>query len=71
MLVVLAGYGYDGMDKSTIEASLPGMQLLMSWIPAIFAFAGAALMVFYPLTSKENQQIGDELIQRRSDLITA
>ncbi len=71
VLVVLAGYGYDGMDKSTIEASLPGMQLLMSWIPAIFAFAGAALMIFYPLTSKENQQIGDELIQRRSDLITA
>jgi GPH family glycoside/pentoside/hexuronide:cation symporter len=71
VLVVLAGYGYDGMDKSTIEASLPGMQLLMSWIPAIFSFAGAALMVFYPLTSKENQQIGDELIQRRSDLITA
>ena len=28
VLVVLAGYGYNGMDKSTIEASLPGMQLL-------------------------------------------
>ncbi|TYK66407.1 MFS transporter [Colwellia echini] len=65
VLVVLAGYGYDGMDKSTIEASLPGMQLLMSWIPAAFAFAGAALMIFYPLTSKDNQQIGDELIERR------
>ncbi len=70
VLVVLAGYGYDGMDKSTIEASLPGMQLLMSWIPAAFAFAGAALMVFYPLTSKQNQQIGDELIQRREPLVT-
>lgn len=71
VLIVLAGYGYDGMDKSTIEMSLPGMQLLMSWIPAAFAFAGAALMVFYPLTSKENQQIGNELIQRRSGLTTA
>lgn len=70
VLVVLAGYGYDGMDKSTIEASLPGMQLLMSWIPATFAFAGAAVMIFYPLTSKENQQIGEELIQRRAQLIT-
>jgi len=71
VLVVLAGYGYDGMDKSTIETSLPGMQLLMSWIPAAFAFAGAALMFFYPLTSKENQQIGNELIERRSGLTTA
>jgi len=71
VLVVLAGYGYDGMDKTTIEASLPGMQLLMSWIPAAFAFAGAALMLLYPLSSKENQKIGDELMQRRADLVTA
>ena len=70
VLVVLASYGYDGMDKSTIEASLPGMQLLMSWIPAVFAFAGAALMIFYPLSSKQNQQIGDQLMQRRADLVT-
>lgn len=68
---MLAGYGYDGMDKATIEASLPGMQLLMSWIPAAFAFVGAGLMVFYPLTSKHNQQISNELIQRRADLSTA
>lgn len=68
VLVVLAGYGYNGMDKSTIEASLPGMQLLMSWIPAAFAFAGAALMIFYPLTTKDNQKIGDDLEQRRASL---
>jgi Na+/melibiose symporter-like transporter len=66
VLVVLANYGYDGMDKSTIEASLPGMQLLMSWIPAIFAFAGAALMLLYPLTTKQSQKIGDDLSQRRT-----
>jgi GPH family glycoside/pentoside/hexuronide:cation symporter len=71
VLVVLSGYGYDGMDKSTIEASLPGMQLLMSWIPAAFAFLGAALMIFYPLTSIQNKQIGDELIQRRATVVTA
>ena len=70
VLVVLASYGYDGMDKATIEASLPGMQLLMSWIPAAFAFAGAALMMFYPLSCKQNQQIGNELIQRRAELVT-
>ncbi|KGJ96308.1 MFS transporter [Colwellia psychrerythraea] len=71
VLVVLASYGYDGMDKATIEATLPGMQLLMSWIPAAFAFAGAALMMLYPLSCKQNQQIGDELIQRRADLVAA
>ena len=66
VLVVLAGYGYDGMDKSTIEASLPGMQLLMSWIPAAFAFAGAALMLIYPLSSTNNKQISDDLTKRRA-----
>ncbi|MGJ8690872.1 MAG: MFS transporter [Thalassotalea sp.] len=66
VLVVLAGYGYNGMDKTTIAASLPGMQLLMSWIPAAFAFAGAALMLIYPLTSKNNADISNELIKRRA-----
>jgi Na+/melibiose symporter-like transporter len=66
VLVVLAGYGYDGMDKTTIEAALPGMQLLMSWIPAAFAFLAAIMMIFYPLSCKQNQQIGDELIARRA-----
>jgi len=65
VLVVLASYGYDGMDASTIENSLPGMQILMSWIPAAFAFIAAGLMCFYPLTSTENQQIGLELQERR------
>jgi len=69
VLIVLASYGYDGMDKTTIENSLPGMQLLMSWIPAGFAFAGALLMIFYPLTSKDNQQITEQLDQRRAALV--
>lgn len=68
VLVVLANYGYNGMDKSTIEGALPGMQLLMSWIPAAFAFAGATLMVFYPLSSHKNQQISNALNQRRTPI---
>lgn len=71
VLVVLANYGYDGMDKNTIESALPGMQLLMSWIPAAFAFAAAALMIFYPLSNKQNQTICDDLIQRRDLAATA
>lgn len=66
VLVVLASYGYDGMDNSTVAASLPGMQLLMSWIPAVFAFMGAGLMLFYPLNQQQNQQIGETLMARRN-----
>lgn len=66
VLIVLAGYGYNGMDESTIAASLPGMQLLMSWIPAGFAILAAILMMFYPLSTQQNKQMSDDLIQRRS-----
>jgi GPH family glycoside/pentoside/hexuronide:cation symporter len=66
VLVVLASYGYNGMDASTIEASLSGMQFLMSWIPAAFAFLGALLMMFYPLSDDDNSDITQELIHRRA-----
>jgi len=69
VLVVLASYGYDGMDQTTIAGTLPGMQLLMSWIPAAFAFAGAALMLIYPLTSELNKKIGEDLIDRRAEVV--
>lgn len=65
VLIVLAAYGYNGMDPSTISASLPGMKLLMSWIPAAFALVSAVLMLMYPLSSEKNQQIGKELASRR------
>ena len=70
VLIVLANYGYDGMDQSTIAGSLPGINLLMSWIPSAFAFAGVILMMAYPLTCHQNKKIGDELSQRR-DLVSA
>jgi len=65
VLIVLAGYGYDGMDKETITNALPGMQLLMSWIPAAFSFTAAALMIFYPITDATQQQMSEDLIKRR------
>lgn len=65
VLFVLAGYGYNGMDTTTIEAALPGMKLLMSWIPAGFAFGGALLMCIYPLTKETMAQIESDLIDRR------
>lgn len=65
VLVVLAKYGYDGMDLTTINAALPGMKQLMSFIPAIFGFAAAVLIMFYPITEKLQQQMTEELIKRR------
>lgn len=67
MLVVLASYGYNGMDAGTVEASLPGMKLLMSFIPAAFGFAAAALMLFYPINEQKQQQMTEALIRRRAD----
>jgi Na+/melibiose symporter-like transporter len=66
VLVVLSAYGYDGMDQQTINSALPGMQWLMSWIPAAFAFIAAALMWFYPLTDQQQESISIELSQRRA-----
>lgn len=65
MLVVLASYGYDGMDISTVDGAIPGMTLLMSFIPAAFGVAAAVLMVFYPITEQKQKQMTEELIQRR------
>ena len=65
VLIILAQYGYDPENKVSIEGSLPAMQLLMSWIPAAFAFLGAILMVFYPLNDSANKKITKELIARR------
>lgn len=63
---VLASYGYDGMGPSTVEASLPGMQLLMSWIPAAFSFAAILIIMFYQLTTDRMQQIETELRVKRA-----
>jgi len=65
MLMVLAAYGYNGLDETTVAAALPGMQHLMSFIPAAFGFAGAALMMCYPLTETNQQNMTAELLLRR------
>ena len=65
ILMVLAAYGYDGMDASTIAGAVTGMKALMSWIPSAFAFLGAAVMLFYPLNDTRMKQIESELDARR------
>jgi Na+/melibiose symporter-like transporter len=65
ILMVLAAYGYDGMDPTTIPGSVDGMRALMSWIPSAFAFVGAAIMLLYPLNDTRMRQIEADLAVRR------
>lgn len=63
--IVLSKYGYDGLDPVAIEGSIPGIKMLMSWIPAVVALIGAATMMFYPLSKDKMNQISAELEERR------
>jgi len=67
--IVLASYGYDGQDPSTIAAAIPGIKLLMSWIPTIFVFVAAGVFTLYPLTSEKMAEIEADLAVRREQSI--
>lgn len=63
--IVLGAFNYNGMDSSTIPAAIPGIKMLMSWIPALVALLGAVAMTIYPLTQEKLDQITVELDKRR------
>lgn len=63
--VVLSKYGYDGLDPAAIKGAIPGIKILMSWVPAVVALIGAVTMMFYPLTKKMMDKISVELEERR------
>ena len=54
-------------DINTINQTLPGMKSLMSWIPALFGFAGAALICLYPLNDEKQKEVTQALLSRRSE----
>jgi glycoside/pentoside/hexuronide:cation symporter, GPH family len=58
---VLTAYGYNGQNVSTIPGAIPGIKLLMSWVPCIFAALGAFVLIFYPLTKKKMDAVEDDL----------
>lgn len=62
---VLGQYSYDGLDPAAIQGAIPGIKMLMSWIPGIAAVIGAVAMMFYPLTKKMMNKISAELEERR------
>lgn len=62
---VLAAYNYDGMNEQTMAEAIPGIKMLMSWIPAIITIPGILALVFYPLNSTKLKTIENDLLQRR------
>lgn len=62
---ILAAYSYNGMDQEAIQGAIPGIIMLMSWIPAIVAGIAAVLMLLYPLNQTKMDEITIELNRRR------
>jgi len=62
---VLGAFHYSGQDAQSIQGAIPGIIMLMSWIPSVIAILAAVLLTLYPLTQKKLDQISDELNNRR------
>lgn len=63
---ILAIFGYNGQDSEAIKGAIPGIIMLMSWVPAIIVLLAAALMTLYPLDQNKTDEITAELSNRRS-----
>jgi GPH family glycoside/pentoside/hexuronide:cation symporter len=63
---VLAAFHYNGQDTVAIQGAVPGIIMLMSWIPTIIALIAAGVMAFYPLNQKKMDAITIELNNRRA-----
>ncbi|MDP3434221.1 MAG: MFS transporter [Bacteroidota bacterium] len=66
---VLAAFHYNGQDAVAIQGAVPGIIMLMSWIPTIIAMIAAGVMVLYPLNQKKMDEITIELNNRRAQEI--
>lgn len=64
--LILGAYHYSGHDSVAIQGAIPGIRMLMSWIPALVAFIAAALMTLYPLTGQKMDEITVTLALRRA-----
>lgn len=63
--LVLGAFHYNGQDAVAIDGAIPGIIMLMSWIPAIITVVAAVLMFLYPLTQKKLEEVTSELNARR------
>jgi len=63
---VLTMFSYNGKDPVTIKLAIPGIQMLMSWIPGVVAILGSVFLFAYPLSQKRMDEITLELNHRRT-----
>jgi glycoside/pentoside/hexuronide:cation symporter, GPH family len=63
---VLAAFKYNGQDAAAIQGAVPGIIMLMSWIPTIITILAAGVMTLYPLNQKKMDEITIELVNRRA-----
>jgi GPH family glycoside/pentoside/hexuronide:cation symporter len=63
---VLAAFSYNGQDNVAIQGAVPGIIMLMSWIPTIIAVLAAGVMTLYPLNQRKMDEITIELNKRRT-----
>jgi len=63
--LILGAFHYNGQDAASIKGAIPGIIMLMSWVPAIITVIAAGLMTFYPLNQKKLDEITTELNSRR------
>lgn len=64
---VLAAFHYNGQDETAIQGAVPGIIMLMSWIPALVAFLAAGIMTLYPLNQFKMDEITLVLNHRRQN----
>jgi GPH family glycoside/pentoside/hexuronide:cation symporter len=62
---ILAAFHYNGQDHTAIQGAIPGIKMLMSWVPALIAILGAIFMSIYPLNQNKMNEITTELSRRR------
>jgi GPH family glycoside/pentoside/hexuronide:cation symporter len=58
---VLSAYQYDGQSEQAIQGAIPGIIMLMSWVPAVIAIVTSFLIYFYPLGQDKMDEISVEL----------
>jgi glycoside/pentoside/hexuronide:cation symporter, GPH family len=63
--LILGLFHYNGQDAVSIQGAIPGIKMLMSWVPSIVAIIAAGFMLLYPLDKTKMEQISTELNQRR------
>jgi GPH family glycoside/pentoside/hexuronide:cation symporter len=65
--LILSLFRYNGQDAVAIQGAVPGIVMLMSWIPAIISFVTAGIMTLYPLNQRKMDEITIELNRRRGE----